>query len=258
MREGSGRVCAQGLRAAIALGAFLMPLAGKAGAQTFTFSEPAQSTTNYTVATIAPNTFLTGSITLNVPNQGVGYGDATLSMPYIGWGGTETTGGVTSTIPAGNGTFPLFQQGPGTATGSFTNCGNGGCSTDGFPEPLNLSLINFSVPNAPAVTAMLTVTPNKYAQMVVQPSIVNGGIQVLALAKPASAGSLGVNLYTAAQAMGFSHFNWVQTIVSSTTLSVTCQVPGAASTSFCRNYTTVNSTVPNVPTFDPPLGGWGY
>jgi hypothetical protein len=219
-----------------------------------TFTEPAQSITDYTVQTIPSNTFLTGSITLTVPNTGVAFGDAELTLPNNNfWDSSQSPPQFLG------GTF-FISSGPGTATGNFTTCGDPGfyCA-NGFSQPLKLSLTNFSIPNAPSVTTTLNIKQNRFAKMIITPqTFTGGGIQVLAKAIPASPNSLDVNLDSAAEGMGFDHFNWVQTIVSSTVLSVTCQLPGATLTPLCQQYTTVNGTVPNVPTVDPPFGGWGY
>ncbi len=244
-------------RAAVASFALTLLPALSCWAQTF--SEPAQTETTYTVQTVPPDTFLTGNITLNVPHTGVAFGNVSLTMPNVNWWGSTTANGMTFPTQFLGGSFGLLQQGPGTATGTFTTCGDSQfCFANGFPQPLHLDLTNFSAPNAPPVTATLQVQQNSYAKMVVAPNILPNGIQIIGKALPASANALGVTLDSAAEAMGFNHFNWVQTIVSSTVLSVTCQLPGALLTPLCQQYVTVNGTVPNVPTLDPPFGGWGY
>jgi hypothetical protein len=81
----------------------------------------------------------------------------------------------------------------------------------------------------------------------------NQGIQALATAR--STGNNSVDMQTAAQAVGFDHFNWLQIIVNNLLLS-TCA--GNASLAGCASHTIIGGSVAPLPTVDPPLGGWAY
>lgn len=74
----------------------------------------------------------------------------------------------------------------------------------------------------------------------------------------AKIGSQSMPLQTAAQMLGFDHFNWVQVVKTDPDLAIwggtNCSSGGAA----CVGLTNISGQVPKQGTIDPPLGGWKY
>ena len=239
------------LRSVLAFCALLIPLlASSLGyAASITYTVPSASTTDYVVTTVPVNSVVSGQFQLS--KQGGGFLSADLNS-QAGFS------------PFGSADAIAFQQlnAPQNSNPNqtFTTCDSSRCNSLGVPSPLKLEIENFGQVGGGAPPSQVTLTYNigKYAQIVMTPVSFNGGgISVFAAARPATGSPApSVSLGQAAQAMGYDHFNWVQTITSSTQLSV-CQalqvLPAA-----CTGFRTVNGTVPAPPTLDPPFGGWQY
>jgi hypothetical protein len=70
LREGLALPAVAGMVALLPIA--LAPTPTRAGSATI--KEPAQSDMIYTVGTVPPNTYLTGNVSMTIPNSGVGFG----------------------------------------------------------------------------------------------------------------------------------------------------------------------------------------